>query len=127
MALICCSLAQAGKSEKVSETVVAYKDGETIDSERILQGSSYVYRSITNYIVHTDSKGVRMLLTVKCVQRTVWRSCFVMRSGESYAAVFEYRRNKDSDIVWITGQPGGNLTKPVQMKSTIVNFAELTP
>jgi hypothetical protein len=122
--LVSC-VASAGKTEKVNETIVAAKDGSVEEREYFKEGTSHIYRLVTNYIVHVSSKGEKILLTVRCEQRWGWNACYALSSGQSYPAVFEYRRNKGSDLVWIEGQPGGNLTKPERMKSTIVNFEEL--
>jgi hypothetical protein len=124
--LLASCTAMAGHTEKVSETVVARRDGDIQEREGIFEGNSYVARTVTNYIVHTSSKGERILLTIRC-KGGRHAGCFALTSGQSYPAVFEYRRSKDSDLVWINGQPGGNLTKPVTMKSVVVNFEELKP
>jgi hypothetical protein len=116
----------AGNTEKISETVTAQRDGQLHERERLEDGTSYLSRSVTNYIVHISSKGERILLTIRC-RGGVHAGCFALTGGQTYSAVFEYRRNKDSDLVWIKGQPGGNLTKFVTMKNAVVNFEELKP
>jgi hypothetical protein len=124
--LLASCAAMAGHIEKVPETVVAQRDGQVLERERFDEGTSHVSRSVTNFIVHTSSKGERILLTIRC-RGGRHSGCFALTSGQSYSAVFEYRVKKDSDLVLINGQPGGNLTKFETMKSAVVNFEELKP
>lgn len=101
---VCVAIAS---DERISETVVAQRNGVTQNGV------------VLNYIIHISGND-RILLTVRCDRR-----CFRLDANQSYSALFDYRRTKDSDFVWLTGHPYGNLTKPVTMKSTIVNFEVL--
>jgi hypothetical protein len=115
--LLLTCFAFGAKTERVSEDIVAQKNGDVIERMVYKGESAYMSRTVTNYILHVSTLNERMILTIRCRGR----GCFELNAGQSYPAVFEYHRGK-TDFVWIIGQPGGNLTKAVSMKSAVVNW-----
>jgi hypothetical protein len=112
------------KPSKYETTVAADKNGTVVDSQYVTNGDSHVRRLFTNYISYKfKGEGETIHLTVTCEEDWKWNRCFALSAGESYHALFEFHNGHGDDFVQLTGQPGGNLTKPVTTKNRIVNFA----
>lgn len=113
-----------GKTTKYETTVAADRDGSVSERDYITDGTSHVYRLFTNYISYKyKGEGDTIHLTITCDERWVWNHCFALSAGGSYHALFELHNGHGDDFVNITGQPGGNLTRPITAKNKIVNFS----
>ena len=113
-----------GKATEYETTVHADKSGTVEQRQYFDKGTSHVYRLFTNYISYKfHGEGQTIYLTVTCEEKWDWNHCFALSEGQSYPAVFEFRSGHGNDSVQLTGQPGGNLTKPVTTKNTVVNFS----
>jgi hypothetical protein len=112
------------KPSKYETTVTADKGGTVVERQYLSDGDSHVRRLFTNYISYRfKGEGEMIHLTVTCTEDWRWNRCFALTAGASYHALFEFHSGHGDDFVQLTGQPGGNLTKPTTTKNRIVNFA----
>ena len=112
------------KATNYETTVIADKSGTVVEHQYFTDGTSHVRRQFTNYISYKfRGEGETIHLTVTCEEEWKWNSCFVLNAGGSYRALFEFHNGHGDDWVHLTGQPGGNLTKPVTTKNKVVNFS----
>jgi hypothetical protein len=110
------------KTTTYETTVVADKTGVVAEHQYVSDGDSHERRFFTNYISYKfKGEGQTIHLTVTCQEDFKWNRCFPLAEGESYHALFEFHSGHGDDFVRLTGQPSGNLTKPVTTKNRIVN------
>ena len=125
--LVLVQFAAADTKTIRDQAISVAADGVVDNHQYFIDGTSHTERSVTNYIIVEDhSTHGHILLTIFCQERRIRDRCFALRKGDHLEGRFEYHTSVHKrDSVSIVGQPLGNLTTPMTMKSTIVDFKDL--